>query len=53
LLSFTRADPDTLFLDLGNSVGNIVLHAALQSGCTAFGVEVMEKPAQMARVQLA
>jgi H3 lysine-79-specific histone-lysine N-methyltransferase len=53
LLSFTRADPDTLFLDLGSGVGNVVLHAALQSGCSAFGVEVMEKPAEMAREQLA
>jgi H3 lysine-79-specific histone-lysine N-methyltransferase len=53
LLSFTRADPDTLFLGLGSSVSNVVFHASLQSGCTAFGVEVMEKPTEMARVQLA
>ena len=51
LLFLTRANPDTLFLDLGSGVGNVVLHAALQSGCTAFGVEVMEKPAEMAREQ--
>jgi H3 lysine-79-specific histone-lysine N-methyltransferase len=53
LLFLTRANPDTLFLDLGSGVGNVVLHAALQSGCTAFGVEVMEKPAEMAREQRA
>jgi H3 lysine-79-specific histone-lysine N-methyltransferase len=51
LLSLTRAQPGTLFLDLGSGVGNVVLHAALQSGCSAFGVEVMEKPAAMAREQ--
>jgi H3 lysine-79-specific histone-lysine N-methyltransferase len=51
LLSLTRTRPDTLFVDLGSGVGNVVLHAALQSGCSAFGVEVMEKPAEMAREQ--
>ena len=51
LLSLTRTRPGTLFLDLGSGVGNVVQHAALQSGCSAFGVEVMEKPAEMAREQ--
>ena len=51
LLLLTGANPDTLFLDLGSGVGNVVLQAALQSGCTAFGVEVMEKLAEMAREQ--
>jgi len=48
LLSLTRTRPDMLLLDLGSGVGNVVLHAALQSGCFAFGVEIMEKPAEMA-----
>jgi len=48
LLSLTQACPDMLLLDLGSGVGNVVLHAALQSGCSAFGVEIMEKPAEMA-----
>jgi H3 lysine-79-specific histone-lysine N-methyltransferase len=51
LLSLTRTRPEMLLVDLGSGVGNVVLHAALQSGCTAFGVEVMEKPAEMAREQ--
>ncbi len=42
LLSLTRAGPGTLLLDLGSGVVNIVVHAALQSGCSAFGIEVME-----------
>jgi H3 lysine-79-specific histone-lysine N-methyltransferase len=53
LLSLSRAQPDTLLLDLGSGVGNVVLHAALQSGCSAFGVEVMEKPSKMACEQRA
>jgi H3 lysine-79-specific histone-lysine N-methyltransferase len=53
LLSLTGAGPGTLLLDLGSGVGNVVLHAALQSGCSAFGVEVMEKPSEMAREQRA
>jgi len=53
LLSLSRARPGTLLLDLGSGVGNVVLHAALQSGCSAFGVEVMEKPSEMACEQRA
>ena len=53
LLSLSRARPGTLLLDLGSGVGNVVLQAALQSGCSAFGVEVMEKPAEMACEQRA
>jgi len=32
-------------------VGNVVLQAALQSGCDGFGVEVMKGPASLAREQ--
>jgi [histone H3]-lysine79 N-trimethyltransferase len=53
LLSLTRARPGMLLVDLGSGVGNVVLQAALQSGCSAFGVEVMEKPAEMACEQRA
>ncbi|KAH9992511.1 histone methylation protein DOT1-domain-containing protein [Russula compacta] len=53
LLSLSRAQPGTLLLDLGSGVGNVVLQAALQSGCSAFGVEVMERPAGMACEQRA
>ncbi len=53
LLSLTRAGPGTLLLDLGSGVVNIVVHAALQSGCSAFGIEVMENPSEMACEQRA
>jgi H3 lysine-79-specific histone-lysine N-methyltransferase len=39
--------PGTLLLDLGNGVGNVVLHAALQNGFSAFGIEVIENPSEM------
>ncbi|KAH9971215.1 histone methylation DOT1 [Lactifluus volemus] len=42
-----------LLVDLGSGVGNVVLQAALQSGCSAFGVEVMEKLTEMACEQRA
>jgi hypothetical protein len=53
LLSLTRAQPSTLFLNLssGPGVGNVVLYAALRSGCSAFGVKVMVSPAAMALEQ--
>lgn len=40
--------PGKLFVDLGAGVGNVVLQAALESGCDAFGVELAERPAQVA-----
>jgi hypothetical protein len=53
LLSLTRAQPSTLFLNLGSGpgVGSVVLYAALRSGCSAFGVKVMENPVAIAREQ--
>ncbi|KAI0056768.1 DOT1-domain-containing protein [Artomyces pyxidatus] len=43
--------PGMLLMDLGSGVGNVVLQAALQSGCNAFGVEVMKGPSALARDQ--
>lgn len=42
----------SLFLDLGSGVGNVVLQASLQTGCTSYGVELMAPPANLARSQL-
>ncbi|EIW65294.1 DOT1-domain-containing protein [Trametes versicolor FP-101664 SS1] len=41
-----------LFLDLGAGVGNVVLQAALETGCRAYGVEIMPEPAKIARSQV-
>ncbi|KAF9818481.1 hypothetical protein IEO21_02719 [Rhodonia placenta] len=42
---------DSLFLDLGSGVGQVVLQASLHTGCTSFGVEIMPIPADIARSQ--
>lgn len=42
----------SLLLDLGSGVGNVLVQAALATGCSAFGVELMEGPATLAREQL-
>ena len=47
LLSLTQAHTCTLLLDLGLGVRKVVLQVALQSCCSAFGVELMEKPVEM------
>ncbi|KAA1475413.1 DOT1-domain-containing protein [Dentipellis sp. KUC8613] len=52
IIRLARLRPGSLLVDLGSGVGNIVLQAALQSGCDAFGVEVMPAPASIAREQL-
>ncbi|KAI8983191.1 S-adenosyl-L-methionine-dependent methyltransferase [Trametes punicea] len=41
-----------LFLDLGAGVGNVVLQAALETGCRAYGIEIMPEPAKIGRSQL-
>jgi len=48
----TGLNQDSIFMDLGSGVGNVVLQASLQSGCTSFGVELMPAPAKVAREQL-
>lgn len=40
--------PGKLFVDLGSGVGNVVLQAAIQSGCDGYGIEIMEAPAKIA-----
>ncbi|THH17203.1 hypothetical protein EW146_g3567 [Bondarzewia mesenterica] len=53
LIHLSRLRPGMLLLDLGCGVGNVVLQAALQSGCDAFGIEFMPSPADIARGQRA
>lgn len=43
---------DSLFLDLGSGVGNVVLQASLETGCKSYGIEIMPSPARLARSQL-
>ncbi|KXN84823.1 Histone-lysine N-methyltransferase, H3 lysine-79 specific [Leucoagaricus sp. SymC.cos] len=49
IIRLTQLRQDSLFLDLGSGVANVVVQAALQTGCTAYGVELMPQPARVAR----
>ncbi|KAI7871696.1 histone-lysine N-methyltransferase, H3 lysine-79 specific [Spinellus fusiger] len=41
-----------VFMDLGCGIGNVVLQVAAQTGCEAFGIEIMETPCKYAKRQL-
>ena len=41
----------SVFLDLGSGVGNVVLQAALETGCAAHGIEFEANPATLAAAQ--
>lgn len=42
---------DQVFVDLGSGVGNVVLQAALESGCESWGIEYMKNPCELADLQ--
>ncbi|KAF2453151.1 S-adenosyl-L-methionine-dependent methyltransferase [Lineolata rhizophorae] len=48
----TGLKAEHVFVDLGSGVANVVLQAALQTGCEAVGIEVMPNPARLAERQL-
>ena len=48
LLSLFWAHPIAILLAFGSAVENVVLQATPQSGCSAFGADLMEEPAKMA-----
>ena len=52
LVQATGLTEESLFLDLGSGVGNVILQASLETGCTSYGIEIMPGPAQIARSQL-
>ncbi|KAJ7652051.1 histone-lysine N-methyltransferase, partial [Mycena polygramma] len=49
IIQLTKLKEDSLFLDLGSGVGNVVVQASLQSGCRSYGIELNPKPAKVAR----
>lgn len=51
ILRDTKLTPQSVFLDLGSGVGNVVLQAALEMGCQSYGIEQMGNPAGLARLQ--
>jgi [histone H3]-lysine79 N-trimethyltransferase len=52
IIKTTGLNQNSLFIDLGSGVGNVVTQASLQSGCTSYGIELMPSPAKVAREQL-
>ncbi|WFC98611.1 [histone H3]-lysine(4) N-trimethyltransferase [Malassezia yamatoensis] len=44
--------PDSIFVDLGSGIGNLIVQAAMQTGCAAYGCEYMPIPANLANAQL-
>ncbi|KAH8834880.1 histone-lysine N-methyltransferase [Flagelloscypha sp. PMI_526] len=48
MLRKTNVRQNMLFMDLGSGVGNVVIQAALQTGCRSFGVELNDAPAEIA-----
>lgn len=48
MINITRLKEDSLFVDLGSGVGNVVVQASLQTGCRSYGIELMPHPARVA-----
>lgn len=46
-----QLNSNMVFVDLGSGTGNVVLHAALETGAESWGCEKMAKPAQLAELQ--
>ncbi|KAE9395272.1 S-adenosyl-L-methionine-dependent methyltransferase, partial [Gymnopus androsaceus JB14] len=49
ILALMKLNQDSLLLDLGPGVGNVVVQAALQTGCRSYGIVLVPGPAQVAR----
>ncbi|KAJ3054412.1 Nucleosomal histone H3-Lys79 methylase [Rhizophlyctis rosea] len=43
--------PHHTFLDMGSGIGNVVLQVAAQCLCDCYGIEVMETPARLGKMQ--
>ncbi|KAJ7898790.1 S-adenosyl-L-methionine-dependent methyltransferase [Mycena leptocephala] len=52
IIHFTKLKEDSLFLDLGSGVGNVVVQASLQTGCHSYGIELNPKPAKIGKTMV-
>lgn len=52
-LKKVKLRPGKVFLDMGSGIGNVVLQVAAQCQCESHGIEIMQKPAQLAEKQCA
>ncbi|KAF7721868.1 Nucleosomal histone H3-Lys79 methylase [Apophysomyces ossiformis] len=48
----TKIHSKSVFMDMGCGIGNVVLQVAAQTGCEAYGIEIMETPCKYAKRQL-
>ncbi|KAI8084225.1 histone methylation protein DOT1-domain-containing protein [Gilbertella persicaria] len=48
----TGLNSRSVFMDMGCGIGNVVLQVAAQTGCEAYGIEIMETPCKFAKRQL-
>ncbi|KAH7037657.1 histone-lysine N-methyltransferase, H3 lysine-79 specific [Microdochium trichocladiopsis] len=51
LVEQAQMTSDQIFVDLGSGVGNVVLQAALEVGCSSYGFEMMENACDLAEEQ--
>ncbi|KAI9499412.1 histone methylation protein DOT1-domain-containing protein [Zychaea mexicana] len=51
-ISKTKVNSHSVFMDMGCGIGNVVLQVAAQTGCEAYGIEIMEVPCKCAKRQL-
>lgn len=52
LFSNLNFSPSTMFVDLGCGVGNCIIQAAGETGCSAIGIEIMDHAAHLATCQI-
>lgn len=52
IIKTTGINSNTIFVDLGSGVGNVLLQASLATGCRSYGIELMPTPAKLANQQL-
>ena len=52
IIKATGLNSDSLLVDLGSGVGNVVLQASLETGCRGYGIEINPPPAKIAVTQL-
>ena len=52
IAQLTRLGPDSVFVDLGSGVGNLLIQVALQTGSEAHGCEQMSVPSELASLQV-
>lgn len=52
IIAATHLHKDSLFMDLGCGVGNVLVQASLETCCRSYGIEVMPTPAEVGREQL-